>query len=210
MVSEKRALRSQMKREQIRLAAQRLFLQRGFSDTSVDAIATEASVSKQTLYTYYTNKEAIFTEVLRQLTLENPRNHLLMRESVPRLESGEDLRGALTTLAQEIATIMMQPEYLALLRVIVAEVPRFPHLGTLFRTTVPEQSMMSIAAFLKRAQDQGLASNFDPDKAALMFIGTLLTYALLHGLLVADETPYSPTSAQIVPIIDLFMRAITH
>jgi TetR/AcrR family transcriptional repressor of mexJK operon len=209
MVSEKRALRSRMKREQMRAAAQRLFLQRGFSDTSVDAIAAEAGVSKQTLYSYYANKEDLFADVLRQLTLDNPRNRLLTIESVPSLESREALRDALTALAQEIVTVMMQPEYLALLRIIVAEIPRFPQLGILFRKTVPEQSMASVAALLERAHEQGLTVAIDRDAAVLMFIGTLLTYALLHGLLIADETPHPPTSAQLAAIIDMFMRAIS-
>jgi TetR/AcrR family transcriptional repressor of mexJK operon len=45
--------RARAKRDQIREGAQRVFLERGFAGTSTDAIASEAGVSKQTLYAYY-------------------------------------------------------------------------------------------------------------------------------------------------------------
>jgi TetR/AcrR family transcriptional regulator, mexJK operon transcriptional repressor len=207
-VTEKQALRTQMKRQQMRVAAQRLFLQRGFTDASMDMIAAEAGVSKQTLYSYYTNKEDLFADVLEQLTLNNPHNQLLAVDRMPTLNNHNALRAALMMLAQEIAIIMMQPEYLALLRVIIAETPRFPQLATRFRTTVPEQSLAYIVGILKQAQEEGLIAKIDRDAAALMFIGNLLTYALLNGLLSSGEPPQSPTSAQLAPSIDLFMRAI--
>jgi len=175
----------------------------------MDMIATEAGVSKQTLYSYYTNKEDLFADVLQQLTLNNPHNQLLAVDRIPTLNNQDALRTALMTLAQEIATIMMQPEYLALLRVIIAETPRFPQLAKRFRTTVPEQSLTYIATLLKLAQKEGLIANIDRDAAALMFIGSLLTYALLNGLLLSGETPQPPTAAQLAPSIDLFIRAIS-
>ena len=51
--------RARAKRDQIRAHAQRLFLARGFTGTSTDAIAAEAGVSKQTLYAYYSSKEEL-------------------------------------------------------------------------------------------------------------------------------------------------------
>ena len=41
------------------------------------------------------------------------------------------LRQALTMLAREILSMMSQPGYLPLVRMIIAEAPRFPQLGTL-------------------------------------------------------------------------------
>src|SRR5947209_7170884 len=124
-------------------ATRRLFLQHGFAQTSTEAIRVEAGVSKETLYRYYASKEALFAEVLRQVTLEQiPK---LRVESIKDpLDRGE-IRAALLQLTQELVTVMMQPEYLALLRIIVAETPRFPQLGALFRSTVPEQSLASLA-----------------------------------------------------------------
>ena len=65
--------RAQQTRERLRAAAHRLFLQQGYLATSVDAILAEAGVSsKETLYRHYTNKEALFVDVLSHLTMEQP------------------------------------------------------------------------------------------------------------------------------------------
>jgi hypothetical protein len=40
-------------------------------------------------------------------------------------------------LAQDIVELMMQPDYLALLRLVIAESTRFPHLGELFGKPYP-------------------------------------------------------------------------
>ena len=51
--------------------AQRLFVESGFAGTSMDAIAAAAQVSKPTLYRYYQNKEALFADVLGDLTVRS-------------------------------------------------------------------------------------------------------------------------------------------
>ncbi len=61
--------RTRAKREQIRAGAQRLFLSLGYERASMDAIAGAAGVSKQTLYRYYQTKDALFVDILRQLTV---------------------------------------------------------------------------------------------------------------------------------------------
>src|SRR5579884_539065 len=98
--------RAQKKREQIRAAAQRLFLRHGFVGTSTDAIMAEAGVaSKETLYRYYPNKEELFADVLRHLTLENPGNRWLTERELE-VKNGQELRQLLTEVAQELLTIM--------------------------------------------------------------------------------------------------------
>jgi AcrR family transcriptional regulator len=44
-------------------AAERLFLQNGFENTSIDEIAKEAGMTKRTLYQYFINKEDLFYAV---------------------------------------------------------------------------------------------------------------------------------------------------
>src|SRR5690606_8903930 len=47
-------------------AAARTFLAAGYREASMDAIAREAGVSKQTTYNHYGNKEALFSDVITQ------------------------------------------------------------------------------------------------------------------------------------------------
>jgi TetR/AcrR family transcriptional repressor of mexJK operon len=201
--------RARAKRDQILAGARRVFLRNGFAAASTDAIAAEAKVSKRTLYVYYPSKEELFAGIMRELSLENPQTRALesMEEMTPGSE--EELRRALLELANKIVATMMQPGYLALLRTTIADTHRFPQLGGLFRATVPERAMRSFAVFIERSRERGVVgSGVDGETAARMFVGPLLTYAVLDGLL-AEGPPRLPAQGMIEDIVDLYMKAIT-
>ena len=147
--------RTEKKRAQIQAAAKQLFLQHGFQATSTDAIAAAASTSKETLYRYYAKKEELFVDVLRSLTIERSFWVQVMEQS-PEPKNTQELRMLLRTTAQRLLETMMQPEYLAILRLIVAESPRFPELGTLFRQTVPSQGFHYLLTLLRSGQHNGV------------------------------------------------------
>src|SRR5437588_9733720 len=104
--------RTQQTRERLRAAAHQLFLQQGYLATSIDAILAEAGVSsRETLYRHYASKEALFADVLRHLTLEQPS----FLETIAALPSPHDLaslRLALTRISREILTMASRPDYL--------------------------------------------------------------------------------------------------
>jgi TetR/AcrR family transcriptional regulator, mexJK operon transcriptional repressor len=201
--------RARAKRDQILAGARRVFLRDGFAAASTDAIAAEAKVSKRTLYVYYPSKEELFAGVMRELTIENPQTRALesMEEMTPGSE--EELRRDLLELAKKMVVTMMQPDYLALLRTTIADTHRFPQLGGLFRATVPERAMRSFAVFIERSRECGVVGpGVDGETAARMFVGPLLTYAVLDGLL-AEGPPRPPAHEKIENIVDLYMKAIT-
>jgi TetR/AcrR family transcriptional regulator, mexJK operon transcriptional repressor len=206
---EEKGGRARAKREQILAGAQRVFLRDGFAATSTDAIAAEARVSKRTLYSYYPGKKELFADVMRELTLENPQIRAL--ESIEEMSPGgeEELRRDLLGLAQKIVATMMQPDYLALLRTTIADTHRFPQLGGIFRATVPERAMRSFAVFIEKSRERGVVGpDVDGDTAARMFVGPLLTYAVLDGLL-TEGPPRPPAREKIEEIVDLYTQAIT-
>ncbi len=202
-----RTARMETKRAQIRAGARRLFLRQGFAGASTDAIAAEAGVSKQTLYVYYPSKEELFEDVLRQMTVDSPQSPFVHMEGVSP-ESRAALHQTLNTLAQSIITVSMQPEYLALVRTIIAEAPRFPQLSALFRATVPEQAMKSIAVLLDRARANGVIQDGNLDAMARMFVGSLLTYTFIDGLFLGDAPPQRPDTARIREVVDLYMNVV--
>src|SRR5437016_14426126 len=100
--------RTQQTREQIRVAAHRLFLQQGYLATSIDAILAEAGISsKETLYRHYASKEELFIDVLGHLTLSQPgfTEQLL---ALPTPRDLPSLRQALTPLSREILSLTRQ------------------------------------------------------------------------------------------------------
>ena len=209
LTSKEMMPRARAKRDQILAGARLVFLRDGFAAASTDAIASEAKVSKRTLYVYYPSKEELFAEVMRRLTIENPQARAL--ESIEEMSPGdeEELRRDLLELAGKIVATMMQPDYLALLRTTIADTHRFPQLGGLFRATVPERAMRSFAVFIEKSRERGVVGrDVDGGTAARMFVGPLLTYAVLDGLL-AEGPPRLPAREKIEEIVDLYMKAIT-
>ena len=105
---------------------------------------------------------------------------------------------------------MMQPDYLALLRTTIADVHRFPQLAGLFRATVPERAMSSFAVFIERTRERGvIREDVNGEAAARMFVGPLLTYAVLDGLFVVGGPPRKPASGRIEEIVDMYVEAIS-
>src|ERR1700712_2496679 len=49
------------KRQAILEAAKNLFIRNGYANTSMDAVAAEAGVSKLTVYSHFTDKETLFS-----------------------------------------------------------------------------------------------------------------------------------------------------
>src|SRR5205085_8333036 len=181
--------RAQQTRERLRAAAHRLFLQQGYLATSIDAILAEAGISsKETLYRHYANKEALFVDVLSHLTMEQPG----FSEKLAALPPPHDLpalQEALTELSREILSMICQPGYLPLVRMIIAEAPRFPQLGTLFFSTVTQRGLSIITALLQSAREQQIIVDINFDVVARMLLGGLLSYAIT-SLIFAEEQPH--------------------
>jgi TetR/AcrR family transcriptional repressor of mexJK operon len=201
--------RMEKKRAQIRSAAKALFLRSGFHGTSTDAIAAEASVSKETLYRYYARKEDLFVDVVRSLTTE--RLHPVQwteRSAEP--TSVQDLRLLLRAIARQVVETMVQPEYLAIFRLMLAELPRFPELGPLFRQTVPEPAINALLSLLRQGQAHGVVrEDIDLATVGRMFFGTLLTYGVLDGLLLNAPTPQMPEARVIDTFVEQIMEVVS-
>ena len=204
--AEELSPRARAKRDRIVGAARRLFLERGYERTSMEAIRAEAGVSKPTLYSYYPGKEALFDAVLRGL-MEGPQDWLPAASELS-LESREDLRRVLSDVAERAIENFMRPDHLALARVIIAETPRFPRLGELFLSGTLERNLGFVSALLGRARERGLVEVDDADAVWRMLVGPLLTYVWEGGLFRGHGAPRRPAPERVEVVVDLCMRAI--
>lgn len=200
--------RAQQTRERLRSAAHRLFLRQGYLATSVDAILAEAGIaSKETLYRHYANKEALFADVLSHLTMEQP-GFSERLTALPTLRDLQSLRQALTALAREILTMMNQPGYLPLVRMVIAESPRFPELGALFFSTVTQRGLSLILGLLQSAREQRLIAEVDQEAVAHTMLGGLLTFTLTN-LVAAEEEAQPIPLERADAVVEIIMRALT-
>jgi AcrR family transcriptional regulator len=122
--------------------------------------------------------------------------------------SADELREALLTLARKMLSVMMSDDSLALIRTMIADCHRFPQLGGIVRSTVPERGLQEVGGMLRRAQERGLVRPGDPAMMARLFIGPLLSYVVLNGLLAPEGAPQPPDTEEIEHMVDLFIAAI--
>ena len=152
------------KAESILAAAKRTFLAAGFGAVSMDAIAREAGVSKATVYAHFAGKEDLFGAVI-----ERECERYFSRFSAGELDLG-DVRASLTVLGRGFLELLLSPDGIALHRIILGEVTRFPGLGEVFWRAGPERQRVQIEAFLKSAAASGTLDLADTRLAAEQFL----------------------------------------
>lgn len=200
--------RARAKRERIHQAAQTLFMQQGFEATSMDAIAEAAAVSKPTLYRYYQGKEALFIAVLEHLALHQlSEDTLLVLRDRP-MDNLATLEQALAVWAQEMIKNLLHPAYIGLLRLLIAELPRFPSLGARFTQAVPQQGGAYLKMLLENARQHGVIAVADLEPGIRLLAGSLLTYVLGDGLLATAPLQQIPPPEQIDALVRLALQGM--
>src|ERR1700758_2893377 len=190
------------KAESILAAAKRTFLAGGFGAVSMDTIAREAGVSKATVYSHFANKEELFGAVIgRECGLY-----------FARFSAGEldpvNVRASLSVLGRRYLELVLAPDAIALHRIILGEVTRFPGLGEVFWRAGPERQRVQIEAFLKNAVASGTLSVPDPRLAAEQFVSLVRgEIHLRQVLLLAGNAGEPEIDLAVEGAVDTFMRA---
>ena len=201
--------RTHAKREQIRGGAQRLFLRLGYERATMDAIAGEARVSKQTLYRYYQTKDALFVDILRQMTVGSfLRDVPALTEGQP-LTSRAEVETALIDFVTSASDALFEPAYIAMLRVLIAEAPRFPELAEQMRASLVAQGSAALRHILTRAHHAGIIAQPPTEEMLLLLVAPLLAYLLADGLIAGVGQPAKPSPETLATLVRLFMAAVT-
>jgi TetR/AcrR family transcriptional regulator, mexJK operon transcriptional repressor len=179
-------------------AARALFLKLGYGETSMDAIARHAGVSKATLYSHFAGKDALFAALI-----VSECRHLSDQIGERALDE-PDIRDALLRVAHDFNNLLCTGYGLTMYRIVVAEVPRFPELGRVFYDSGPTIMIDRIANLLRQAADRGLLKIGDPRIAAIQFISLIrgeLHLTRVLGLKKASKNPADYVEASV----DLFL-----
>ncbi|HEV8678438.1 MAG TPA: TetR/AcrR family transcriptional regulator [Stellaceae bacterium] len=190
------------KAETILAAAERAFLASGFGAVTMDAIAREAGVSKATVYAHFAGKEALFGAFVARVS-----ERRFQGFSAEALDPA-DIAASLTTIARRFLDLVLSPEGIALNRIIVGEVTRFPVLGEVFWAAGPERQRAQIEAFLRRCAEIGSLAVPDPRLAAEQFIALARGEIHLRSLLRLED-PGDPAAltAAVASTVATFLRA---
>jgi AcrR family transcriptional regulator len=190
------------KAQSILAAAKDCFLASGYGAVSMDQIAREAAVSKATVYAHFAGKEELFGAVIARGCAG-----YFAAFTAGELDPG-DVHGSLMILGRRFLDLVLSPDAIALHRIILAEVTRFPTLGDVFWQAGPERERVQIEGFLDSAAAAGSLQVADKRLAAEQFIGLVRGDIQLRQLLHLDGAAgEAEIGAAVAAAVDTFLRA---
>jgi TetR/AcrR family transcriptional repressor of mexJK operon len=191
--------RSERRRQAIIQAAAEVFLRHGYLGATTDEVAARASVSKQTLYKYFADKQHLFAETILDTTVQVVDG--LSSAVASTLQDAQDVRQALRDVANGWVRGLLQPEVLRLRRLVIAEADRFPEVGRAWFDRGFDRALVILGEALRGLADRGLLHNLsDPTLAAYQFAG-LVMYQPMNQVMFAG-TEALPSAYKLNRIAD--------
>jgi AcrR family transcriptional regulator len=164
-----RAAKAAERRAAIIAAGLDEFIARGFAATRLDDVAKRAGVAKGTIYLYFTDKEALFQELVRSAL-----GPLISRMSAPPVAGGS-ARAMLEGFADSFVRDIAQTKRGDMLRLIIAEGARFPSLSEFYYREVVERGM----AGMRQLIEYGIARGEIRNPALLQYPQILVAPAMV-------------------------------
>ena len=172
-----RGRRSPAKHAAILKAATDVFLREGYTRASVDVIAQEAGVGKQTVYGHFGDKQQLFLAVVEHVHAISP------LDPADLISDTGDPQADLTAAAKWLIRGVTSPQVAALHRLTIAELAHHPELQRSWRDDERGQTLIdTIAAYLTACDRRGTLTVPDPKTTARQFIWLASVEAQIRSL----------------------------
>lgn len=160
------------KKQAILTSAKTIFLSEGYTSASMDNIAADAQITKQTLYRYFPSKLQLFQATLLQL------GESYNCKYSEHLEV-ESTREAMIAFAIEFMTFHLSEEHIATHRLLIAEAAQAPELVKSFMDIGPDETDSVLKKFFEERFE-----HTQPNSKIDLWLGMLLAprSSLLLGL----------------------------
>jgi AcrR family transcriptional regulator len=176
-LNERRRPSQDERRAAILAAALDVFAENGFAAARLDDVAQKAGVAKGTLYLYFPDKESLFEALLQGLV--SPVLERIQALSADQtLPSGAALSGILTLFQNEVIGTSRE----RLLRLIIAEGPRFPKIAEFYHREVISRGREIIRAIASRGYERGELPSDAMARFPQLFFAPLLTAVVWRSL----------------------------
>lgn len=194
---------SDSKSDKIIAAATELFLEVGYTATSMDAVAKRAQASKTTLYSRFPSKEQLFAACVTAVCDAHGARF------VPEGFDGMDLVTALEMIGERFLRLVWSPLAMRGLQVVTSEVSRQPDLARIYYDSGPARTIAMITAFFEHANALGLLSVKDSGFTARQFLASLLGHVDCELRLGLREPPGDEElSRHVRAVVALFLTGV--
>lgn len=108
--------------------ATRLFLEKGYADTTIDELAQRLGIAKRSLYSRFSDKAALFRLVTTTYAEQ------ALSRLTPIMIDDRPLEEQLQTACLDLLGLFLEPDVIAMERVVVSEARRFPEIVPILET----------------------------------------------------------------------------
>ncbi len=157
----------------------------------MEEIAGAAGLTKRTVYNHYTDKAALFSQIVADVIAyaEEFARGLSAEFSADVLAA--DLPAALHDLGRRLALGIVRPEVVALRRLLIGEARAFPEVAQAYFDRAPGRVIGALTERFEHLSAAGLLRASDPRRAAEQFAYLVaaapLDRALLTGTMPSEE-----------------------
>ena len=184
----------------LEVAAQ-VFLEQGFEAASTTEISRRARASKQTYYSRFPSKRALFLAVIEFRTARLPEIYRAV------FNNQGPLRETLVAAGETLIAMVLSPEMISLSRTIYMEAQRFPEAARYYVERGPDRGIAFFADFFAEQARLGRLQISDSNLAAKHFGGLVLSDSLHRTLLgVHPDTSKKSRKQQIESGVDAFLK----
>lgn len=188
----RRRRRKAARPSEIVAAALSEFAEKGFAASRLEDVAARAGISKGTIYLYFETKEALFEAVVREM-ISPVLDHIEMAQAGADVPSEQILRLVIETIYRRL----VDTERRQLIRMLLAESPRFPHLVAFYHREAVSRGRKLLRAIV----DRGVARGEFRDGPATRCPEAILGPAIMLAVWKLLFEPYDPLD------LDAFMAA---
>lgn len=182
--------------DKILQTAYRLFVQKGYTATSMRQVAEEAGIGKATIYHHFPDKESIAMALLEKRSARIDETLKIIRiEQDPR----ERIRVAVTANFDSLL------ESLDIMQIVRREVPNGRDLLQEGFVSFFQESMLLLTDAIRRGAEQGIFRPVDPTKAAKTLL-TMIVGTFAMAYLVGGRPNLSQEDA--VALLDVYLQGL--
>lgn len=191
--------KSEEKRAAILEAAGTAFLEKGLEGTSMDAVAQQAGVSKQTVYSHFGSKEELFEAVIL--------NKCKVYDLDQCATEGDDFEAGLLQFTRRFIDLKVDPDVVAMTRQVVANSVEHPDTVALYRQAGIDRSIDGLTEALENARAKGIVAIESPREAAKDYVyETAARYRCELLMNLREDVPAAEREAQAKRCVRNFLR----
>lgn len=131
-------------------AAREAFFEQGYDAISMDEVARRAGVAKQTVYSHFASKDALFLAIV-----EREWQQLRKVSPMPPTTTPANARERLREIGLQLIELVLSPAVQSLMRVTIAAAHRFPGLGKSINESLVKHRIAYLVDIIQGAFDTG-------------------------------------------------------